>query len=118
MDSRLENASSEVIEELLLTIRQAKEFTLSQAPDMAKEIVLWGRVTNTASMILALLLFAGALKLIKDIRKGDIDGEWALFAGFLLGIGLVMTGCGFGAFVGAWFTPKIYILDYLTNMAK
>lgn len=114
-----------VAKELLNWLQGTRTFVLEQAPDLAKEIVAWGRVESALGILLGLIILGGASILGYWGRKIWLKDNWAdclvLFwiFGVILGtVGVAVTLCNFSNFAEATFAPKIYLLEYLGHLLK
>lgn len=115
----MEDITKELANEVLNTLKATKGFVLEQAPDIAQEIVAYGRVFETATLILSGLFFAaGLFFLVKFLRIGfkeKVEG-W-IFAGLVTGMPSILALVSFLQTIKplalAWAAPKLYIIQYL-----
>jgi hypothetical protein len=124
MKPELEKELAEFLELLADAARKGGEFALSQAPLVVQEKLLYGRVTATIG-VLALLVFIAACAyafrwgLRYEGKGGDDTG--GLTCMLSLGLGLIAAGVlvpvTFHA-IQVWFTPRLYIMEWIAGMLK
>ncbi len=113
----LKEVTSEVLKELLETLKDTKKFVLAQAPDIAKEIILEAKVQSlfglAFSFILLCISVACGLQAFADKGFG-----WGLAAMLTLMLGGgFLVGCG-AELISLITAPKKYILTTLINYTK
>jgi hypothetical protein len=109
------------------TAEKAQAFALDQTPDVLRDLVTIGRLESTACVIFGMVFMLVAVGLMRWASRQNFsewDGDAGMLGFFLsvLGIGigviagLVMICNNFHNFVTAWFAPRIYIIETLTNL--
>jgi hypothetical protein len=123
--------SAESLKQIMEWIRQGVETAKEQIPQVANEIVRYGRIKETiyiiALPIAVFLLCLLTVKLFKTWKHGDeycIDSEEmiGLFGSLFIAAGVVILSLAFlfeiEPFLLAWFAPKLYVLNYLKEFLK
>lgn len=114
-----------VAKELLNWLQGTRTFVLDQAPDLAKEIVAWGRVESALGILLGLIFvgvtfglsYQGHKIWLKDNLADCLILFWVF--GVIVGIvGICITLCNLSTWAQATFAPKIYLLEYLGHLLK
>lgn len=135
MSPKLDEAGADALKGLMEFAKSAKEFTLEQAPLLAKEVVAFGRVWWTFMSVVGLV---GACVLLmsfyytqkysalytntrapEDYKYQSIGNFW-LALGFVGGIALVVSVASAAPYhaVLAWFAPRVYIIGQLAEVVK
>jgi len=115
-----------IIETLLGYTERASEFTGSivewvqqQAPDLANEIVVYGRASSTISVALGIFLFFFVVVLFSILvyKKacGDSFGAASLISIFPIMGGGFLIAHNLRECIQSWFAPKLYLLNYLKD---
>ena len=121
--SEIQNEAIEIIKFLKETLMQSKDFTLEQAPLVAQEIVLYGRVYYLLIVMISIILcFISMYLFKKGVKIGedeDKDGEVCLY---IVGAICIMFGSVTGMvthfhyMILSWTAPRLYIIEHLRNM--
>ena len=123
VDPNAGKATEALINLVLDALRAGKDFAMEQLPDVAREIVTWGRAWYTLS---AVVLLAGACWLaylarsfflsygLQDTEEGKNGCILCTIALFVLAVVCTVLSCvqSYEA-VMAWSAPKVYILHEL-----
>lgn len=116
MNENLQNA----LTELIISTTDAKDFLLSEAPEVIHQLLTWKLVANSLSSF----LFTGITVLcfylmFKCSRSDDDDALFGFFLSGLFGIlfGTISIGCVHDA-LQIWIAPKVYLLEYAASLAK
>lgn len=115
---KLEGSMSQLIDWMRSTAENGEEFVTEQAPIIAQEIVLVGRVESSIfALALGAVLFVTA-KYFRRIWRADGDA----YEQFLSGVTLLLFGGVFtllfalGVDLAPWLAPKLYVLEQVTGM--
>lgn len=126
MKERIEESWTKIEE----YVSSTADFAIEQAPLVAQEIVMFGRVWNSLIVVICMAaIFGVAIGYIKAFRyckKHDSfnwDNDDYCFASVIYGmLSLIViipsliggfTACKMA--VMAWFAPRLYIIEYVTD---
>ena len=121
----MEDKINEILSFLLEHAQNASEFAADQAPLIAQEIILYGRVTSVIVLLLSAIGIWFAVKCFRFSIRGAKKKHEDLFGlSAVSGMGAVIFGVGgfIGAaeglmmFAKAWFAPRLYLIDYITGI--
>lgn len=112
--------------QLLAQVQNATEFAAANLPEIAADYLLLGRVIETCTMLLGVVLMALGVvcsyKILQAIRDQDADeGVCVLWSiGTILGaiFGVVVVAAAFPSFLAVWLAPKVYLLETLARLIK
>lgn len=119
--------AQELMKWLLETLQQAKAFVLEQAPALAREIIAFGRIYETAQFALAAAILgvglwylvfrlASTIKLLDSEEDEILAGVRLLIQGVACPVvGLIATSVTTRGVVLVWFAPRLYLLEYLSS---
>ena len=135
--------STELQKQLLDVVEAAKKvgadiynFAKAQAPELVKEIIQWGIAYNLFWVVMGIVggvfLYFIFKKMLAYIKKnkdavydsGDINGSHAAVFGFcvvLFVIGIFTLVSFFGhatPLLKAIFAPRLYLIDYVSEVIK
>lgn len=106
--------------EITKIIQSSKDFVLSEAPDIARQIVLMGRIEQSLLLIFNIIGLLAILKWALWVKKQDsyhVEMQWAGLC--VIGPILTLTFCFFlMGTISVWLTPKLYILNELRGCSK
>lgn len=121
--------SKELAKELLGTLTSTKDFILDQAPDVVRQLLLWELWSSIffGSIFLLVLIFSAILiykmHYVANETGVSYSKQESAFTFMLVGGASLLTGV-----VGACFqsydiikvlvAPKIFLIEYLTNLLK
>ena len=108
------------------TIKEGKDFTIQQAPEVAKEIVSYGFASNLiCSVCLIFAIFGSAIFAVKLAKWAvkEIKDPFPAFLIIAVWLFLVMfilpfTFTQINQTAKAYFAPKLYVIDYLRSEVK
>lgn len=118
--------AAKLLEDLRLMLERGGQFVMEQAPPLAREIVLFGRVFETFLVVSSLLVLVIAV-----VWARARFGAWTVWSGehdsphigfFLTIIPSVVSALVFllsveGAII-AWFAPRLYVINHIAEMLK
>ncbi len=121
--------TTEALATVLEWTKQGGAFIQEQAPLVVQEIVVRGRVTSTAMVVISMLSIVSSIAFVKWVweksRKWD-DEEAAIHC--RIGSSIVAFCLSFGMFITffiyayeactAWFAPRLYVLEQLQQLLK
>lgn len=110
-----------LLEYLADSIQKGGDFVSSQAPLVAREIIVWCTVTSSIELLLLLLFTAGLIYGVRRIYKAIDDLEVRVVVPTLLLIigGLILTAAGSAiipSFIKCLTAPRLVVLDYLRGL--
>ena len=126
----MNDEAKQLLQFLIETLKDGKAFVYEQAPDIAKEILTRGIVFHSTIIISLLILFFInvfiAIKCKKINKKQEIKGErkyedvdtvmWISIVVSVIAIIATVVHCYYLLLI--YLTPKLYILEQLTQMMK
>lgn len=118
-------------EQLLQWLQQAGELASNEVPEIAKQIAVYGFASNAVTALFLLVGIVITIKLAKFSWNSfpsevdfDTEGKAAGYAIFGVGnlIVTVVLFCNLAHYteraVFAFFAPKVYVIEYLTQLLK
>lgn len=120
MNDKLE----QILQFLLESAQAAQNFSQEQIPLVAQEIVAYGRAVETGSAvasIFALSVIGYAFKkTFQWIKKEDAWDASPLLALFSIPAipSILWTFESFDGALMAWFAPRLYLIEYVSNLIK
>lgn len=127
MKEELQNKLVEILASMQSTVGQAKDFTLSQLPDIAQSYLLFGRVTESLQIAASLALLCVAAwagyKCFVWGKEGSEDADgWEAFVivigGFSGGIGGISFMLNISEFLLVWLAPKVWLIQEIAKLVK
>src|SRR5258708_84094 len=132
MNEQLQQQLAEYLRAIATTARSGSDFVLQQAPLLVQEKISYGRMYESAWMVLFALGLAFGIALV---RKGQrkLPAYWAasdndeaafrawapIFVGALLCFwGLAGIGFNNQVFFTVWVAPRLYILEWAMELLK
>lgn len=116
------NITEEAAKELLAIVRDSKAFVLDQAPDVAREIILWGTQSSILCIGISFVVLVLCFLVIRAAVLRDASGDIAVPA--------IMVGGIIGIVALSFFfdnvfelrkikvAPKLYLLQTLKGMSQ
>jgi len=107
-------------------LKSAKDFTVDQAPQVAKEILRYNLASSVAYFLLGVALLVAAAKTFKVLRKfqddaGDYD-VLPIFAwgAYILSIiaGVCMFFCNLSSILKITLAPRLYLIEYFAALVR
>ena len=121
--------NKELAKELLELIKGAKEvagtvkdFTIEQAPDVIQQLILFHRINELFFAAVGPIMLVVSYKLIVvSLRRLDNGGDDAWLCGLFSGVigiiaGPAMFFCNISAAIKVWIAPKVFLIEYLSNI--
>ena len=117
--------TKELAMELLDTIKNTKEFVIEQSPDLIQQVYRYGVFENVALLIfgiISLVVFCSIIVNHEKIGKWSCDNDSVGFivAGTMLALiaGVILTLGGIFTLAKLILAPKLYLIEYLSNLIK
>lgn len=127
MDEKLKAETLKWLTDLHGATAKAGGFVLDQAPEVAREVILLGRVWHSVAFLMSLasvIAIAGAvIRYRKALREGWDDAEplatvCCITSPILSAVFLILTLVEFSSAATAWFAPRLYLLQELAGLIK
>lgn len=121
----MDNAIEQAFAEILQSVVSAKNFLVSEIPDVVSQLIQW-KIVESSAMV-AISLFAIVVLIVNWILIVNVSKEWAEnhdeLASFWLGGSVVATVIGVVVcpamvviktfeLVQLWIAPKVWLLEY------
>ena len=123
MNDQLQIQLANILASISTGIQATGSFVLEQLPDVAQQAVVYGRITNTIGLVVALILLVVTISHIRWARRltyndyGRRDGPITLAV-----VGVFLTTTALYAAVPAtvlvWFAPKLWLLQQFSQLVK
>jgi len=121
----MEKQLQDALVEVLPTVMEAKDFVLSELPDVVHQLLMWKVFESIGYNILAIVFVFVSIKMYKIAKENmtpkldfvkDLKMSFCLIGGVILNI---LSICIVNIkFVQIWIAPKVYIIEYLKEMTK
>jgi heme/copper-type cytochrome/quinol oxidase subunit 2 len=123
MSDSLPTITEQAARELLTTITDTKQFVVAQAPDVLQQILFKQYLTAATVAVSAVVLAVLAVWLCRRAARPDNadsmeHGVPAIMTAVSAVILAIVAVCETFRAVTAYFAPKVYLLEYLTNLIK
>lgn len=124
MKEELQNKAVEILTSIQTTVSEAKDFTLTQLPDIANQYITYGIVSNVTYSVISLTLIAVCCWLacwcLREMRIRDSE----LLVGGMMGI--ITAGLfflynfivGLEETIMVIFAPKVWLVLELSKLIK
>jgi membrane glycosyltransferase len=122
--SAVDQALVEMIHKSTSTVGEAKDFVVSQAPDVVKQILTWQSMKYYilswfSGVILAISLLTVVICLLVMLISGDPDVS--PFIAFIFAIVMLVSSMmfytGLTGYLQIKYTPKAYLVEYAQGLA-
>lgn len=136
MKEELQGKLVEILTSIQTAAGKASDFAMEQLPDIAQSYVAYGRIHESAVLLMALVClglgavvairlgFANSAAVVKD-RGSIFDGDWLPTRVFAAALGtfaalmsLLVVCVNLGSFFLVWFAPKVWLLKEIAGMLK
>ena len=123
MNDQLQTQLANILTSISTGIQATGSFVLEQLPDVAQQALVYGRITNTIGLVVALILLVVTISYIRWVRRLSYNDYWPRDVPIILAmIGALITTIALGAAVPAtvlvWFAPKLWLLQQLSQLVK
>ena len=96
------------------------EWVMQQTPDLANQIVLYGRASSSVGVLCCIGLFVTGFLIAKTFWDKASDGDDRALVLFISGLASAIPATVLGCIADycflAWFAPKLYLLSYLKDL--
>ena len=120
----LANLGKQALVDLLNNLTQAKEFALSQLPDVCNQYVALGRFNCTAMFIGSILAFIAIPIYLRFVyrRIAHLESDPKIILNVFPSIALMVTSILlFGHSmncISSWIAPKVYLIREISQLIK
>jgi len=124
MKEELQGKLVEILTSIQTATGQAKDFALTQLPDIAQSYVMYGRASTVVYLLIGIASIAVIPMLIRILIKATEADEPGIgvpsaFGIFFAGVfGIVLILSNLSAAMLVWFAPKVWLLKELAAMVK
>lgn len=114
---------TETLPDIMAYIKPGVDFVVSQAPDIAQEILFWGRIQGALWAIFMVVFWASATWCLRCFSRVEDDQITIIFISclttfFMAVVSLLLIMGGILPGLQAYFTPKLYLLEYVGQFTK
>ena len=126
MNEELQAKLCELVTYLIDISKVTGDFAAEQTPMLLQELLLRARIQSSFLMGVAVSLFCFCLftairnhKLWKEKHYEECpEILFCIIPGLASFVILIIAIVNTGSFITIWFAPKVYILEYITSLAK
>lgn len=121
MNEQVQQQLAGAIGEITELIKGAKEFTMSQAPALAHEIVAWGIWSNAvevAAWCIAMVVVGHLCAKLRASNDDDAKAMGVVLHGVVTILGITFIGFAANNLIKALVAPRLYIINYLGELMK
>ena len=123
MNEELQNQLTQMLADLATNAAAAKDFALSEMPDVVSQLLWWRGIASFLFWILFLALIAAGVKLWWAFSRSE--GEWpdsremaAVLGGFVcLAVGMIGFLISFD-WLQILIAPKVYLIEYAAELVR
>lgn len=119
--------NQEIAKKLLTWLQNGEDFVLTQAPDVAQQLITYHWYKSVIALFIALFLLGWFTFFVYRVFKANeierYDKEFYImihvFGAVFSGIpGLIISFESISSLLMLTFAPKIWLLEYVTNLLK
>lgn len=116
MSDQLNATLVSILQGFQVTAVNALQFVQQQAPELVKEIIIWGAVSSIYYMWLgAFFIVVGAILFATDaFNRFDYIGP-SMIGTVLFAIGILIVACNAYTYVQVIYAPKLYLIQYISG---
>ena len=123
MNDQLQTQLANILTSISTGIQATGSFVLEQLPDVAQQALVYGRITNTIGLVVALILLVVTISYIRWVRRLSYNDYGPRDVPIILAMmGALITTIALGAAVPAtvlvWFAPKLWLLQQFSQLVK
>jgi hypothetical protein len=126
MNEQLQTQISEILNQIVISVGEVKDYSISQLPDIAQQYITYGIYNSIASFILCLsILIVGIVVLIYTVKRGifefndefsDMELIIAVFIPSVLLFDLPFLYFSFKELLLVTIAPKVWFILELKNL--
>ena len=123
----LENTANEALRLIIDNAAAAKDFILAELPDVVQQLLIWKFCESLACCVPAILIVVAIIAWVRFVKKrwqkikenepvvffGGILSCVTIIVGLLISIKLINL-----TWLQIWLAPKIYVIEYASNLVK
>ena len=127
MNDELQNKLAEVLGGIAEGVTQAKDFAVEQLPDVAQQYIMFGRMWETAMLVLLLTatvvfgwMFWRGWKTPDEAGYRDMErAQMLIIFGSIPGVvSAILCLAQLKDMLLVWFAPKLYLLQGIAGLVK
>lgn len=129
MNEQLQEKLVEILNGIQEAARATGDFAMEQLPDIAAQYVLYGRISSTTGVLIALIGFCASLFVALRFgffsKKAYEGGDWtdegffsAVIGGSLAMGFFVLFVCAAQSALLVWLAPKVWLLKEIAGLLK
>lgn len=128
MKEELTSKFVEILTSVQNAVGKAGDFAMEQLPDIAQSYVIYGRINNTLSLIILLVVCIFSIwSVLKISRNPKLDqwDDWSIptilsliFFGFSGVVTFFYIFVCMSSTILVWVSPKVWLLKELTELIK
>ena len=121
-DTDLKSRAFEALDKVNEWVEGVESFALEQAPLVAQEIVLLGRVQYTLGAVVSMLVIIIGVALIRKCVKIERNGGdgfgYAISGTLITAVSSVACALASSGALTAWLAPRVYLIEHISNIIK
>lgn len=115
--SQLDTKLAALVDTIINATKAAGDFAMEQLPDLAMQLVMYGRAMSTSVLIISIALLWFCWWCGK--RSMGYDREIMIVPCMMSGlVGVLLFFFSLHDFMLSWFAPKIYIIKEVASLLK
>ncbi len=126
MDENTKKMLHDYLQKILESAEKGADFVMEQAPEVAKEIVAYGRATSTIPVVACAVVFIAGVVACRMLWKRLPAGERsiddmrpiALFALVPSLLSVVVAVHYIDDLSKVWFAPRLYLIEYIRTLLR
>ena len=117
--SQLDTKLAALVDTIISATKAAGDLAMEQLPDLAMQMVMYGRAYHTVLILISILLCLFAVYCFRRVDTRD-DGTVPHAVGAMLAIvvGGIIFISNINNFMLSWFAPKVYIIKEVASLLK
>lgn len=134
MNDDLQKQLAELLKQLMAVASDAGKWAASQVPPLVQEKIVFGRVTLTVQLLAAIVALAISVRVFRHawainqeaVKTKEIYDLWpetrgagvCMLSAASAIVFALMSATTFESAAMVWFAPRLYIVEWLTNLVK
>lgn len=122
MNEQLQTQISEILNQIVISVGEVKDYSISQLPDIAQQYITYGIYNSIASFILCLsILIVGIVVLVYDLKRAknkflDMNPIIAVFIYIVLLFDVPFLYFSFKELLLVTIAPKVWFILELKHL--
>jgi len=126
MNTDLENTANEALKAIISTTTEAKDFILSELPDVIQQLLMWKMaesiVHNIIPLTVIIIVTTNGYKCFIWCHKNNWAEKcfsWFMPSLLFFVVGFIVSLIAINlVWLQIWVAPKVYLLEYAANLIK